>query len=483
MRGFPVFLDFETARPLINGGTVLAAAKARLLLSRAQMVTVTAVALDDAFAAMVAAGQIEHIARPAAESDLAGRILVISATGDDREDARVSDLARARGIPTNVPDRPHLSTFALGAIVDRGTVTVAIGTDGAAPVLATRLRAKLEQELHPRVGRLADMAREYREAIGAKLPQGARRRAFWETIFGGAPAQAILDGDEATGRALIERELDGVEDQNVLAGKPGRVLLVGAGPGDPDLLTLKAVRALKSADVILHDYLASAGVLDHARREAEIVCVGKAKGRHSRSQAEINELILHYARAGKTVVRLKGGDPFMFGRGIEEIEAVRVAGIAVEVVPGITAAMAASASLQIPLTHRDLARSVTFLSGHKAGDGSAQFDQVDFRAMAQSRATLAVYMAVSTSGALAKMLLASGWSPATPVIAVEQASHASERRVATTLDVLAATPERLGLKSAAVLIVGEVASLDASGAVTHIAAETQARAERDLSNV
>jgi uroporphyrin-III C-methyltransferase len=265
------------------------------------------------------------------------------------------------------------------------------------------------------------------------------------------------------------------------AGKLGRVLLVGAGPGDPDLLTLKAVRALKSADVILHDYLASAAVLDHARREAEIVCVGKAKGRHSRTQAEINELILHYARAGKTVVRLKGGDPFMFGRGIEEIEAVRVAGIAVEVVPGITAAMAASASLQIPLTHRDLARSVTFLSGHKAGDGSAHFDQVDFRALAQSRATLAVYMAVSTSGALAKMLLAAGWSPATPVIAVEHASHASERRVATTLDVLADTPERLGLKSAAVLIVGEVASLDAAGAVTHIAAD--ARADREQVHV
>ncbi len=478
MRGFPVFLDFETARPLINGGTVLAAAKARLLLSRAQMVTVTASRLDEAFAPMVAAGQIEHIARPATASDLDGRILVISATGDDVDDARVSNLARARGIPTNVPDRPHLSTFALGAIVDRGTVTVAIGTDGAAPVLATRLRAKLEQELHPRVGRLADMAREYRETIAAKLPQGARRRAFWEAIFGGAPAQAILDGDEARGRALIERELDGVDDT---AGSPGRVLLVGAGPGDPDLLTLKAVRALKSADVILHDYLASQAVLAHARREAEIVCVGKAKGRHSRSQAEINELILHYARVGKTVVRLKGGDPFMFGRGIEEIEAVRVAGIAVEVVPGITAAMAASASLQIPLTHRDLARSVTFLSGHKAGDGSAQFDQVDFRALAQSRATLAVYMAVSTSGALAQMLLAAGWSPATPVMAVEQASHTTERRVATTLDVLADAPERLELKTAAVLIVGEVASLDAAGAVTRIAAE--ARAEGELIHV
>ena len=469
MRGFPIFLDFATARPLVNGGTVLAAAKARLLLSRAQIVTVTADTLDPAFSPMLAAGQIEHLNRTPTEADIAGRILAISATGDDAEDTRVSNLARALGVPVNVPDRSYLCTFALGAIVDRGTVTVAIGTDGAAPVLATRLRTTLEQELHPRLGRLADIAREYRERIGAKLPQGARRRSFWEAVFGGASARAILDGDEVTGRALLEAELDAID---AMQTKQGRVLLVGAGPGDPDLLTLKAVRALKSADIILHDYLASDAVLTHARREAEIICVGKAKGRHSRSQAEINDLILHHARLGKTVVRLKGGDPFMFGRGGEEIDTLRASNIAVEVVPGITAALAAAASLQIPLTHRDFARSVTFLSGHRAGDGSAEFDQVDFRALAKARATLAVYMAVSTSGALAQMLLDAGWSPATPLIAVEQASHAAERRIATTLDILAASPERLGLTRAAVLIIGEVASLGAAGDVTRIAAET-----------
>ena len=474
MRGFPIFLDFETARPLINGGTALAAAKARLLLSRCACVTVAADRLEAAFDALVGAGQIEHLKRGITAADVQGRILVISATGDDAADAIISDLARGFGVPVNVPDRPFLSTFALGAIVDRGTVTVAIGTDGAAPVLATRLRATLEQELHPRLGRLADIAREYRAAISAKLPQGAGRRAFWEAVFGGAASRAILDGDEVKGRALLEAELDGTDSP---VGKMGRVLLVGAGPGDPELLTLKAVRALKSADIILHDFLASYAVLEHARREAEIICVGKAKGRHSRSQAEINELIVHYARQGKTVVRLKGGDPFMFGRGGEEIDTLRATGIAVEVVPGITAAMAASASLQIPLTHRDLSRSVTFLSGHKAGDGGAEFDQVDFRALANARATLAIYMAVSTSGKLATMLLAAGWSRATPVMAVEHVSHAGERRIATTLDVLASAPERLGLSKAAVLIVGEVAGLDAAGAVTRIVAEAGYKAE------
>lgn len=476
MRGFPIFLDFETAIPLINGGTVLAAAKARLLLSRASKVTVFAAHLDAAFDTMVAAGSIDHVPRAATADDIKGRVLVISATGSDAEDAPISAIARALGVPVNVPDRPLLSTFSLGAIVDRGTVTVAIGTDGAAPVLATRIRAMLEQELHPRLGRLADIARDYRDAISTKLPQGAGRRAFWEAIFGGASARAILDGDEPAGRTLLEAEL---ERAGTAAGALGRVVLVGAGPGDPDLLTLKAVRALKSADVILHDFLASDAVLTHARREAEIVSVGKAKGRHSRTQAEINDLIVSYARQGKTVVRLKGGDPFMFGRGGEEIDTLRASGIAVEVVPGITAAMAASASLQIPLTHRELSRSVTFLSGHKAGEGGAEFDQVDFRALCNTRATLAIYMAVSTSGALAKMLLDAGWSPATPVMAVEQVSHASERRVATTLDILALSPERLGLTKAAVLIVGEVASLDPAGAVTRIAAETQNHAAQE----
>ena len=468
MSSFPIFVDVGGTPPLVVGGGDLAAVKARLLLKRAKRVTVAAERLSPAFAALIATHQIEQIAGSPGIDQVRGRPLVISATGISAEDARVSALARSLGVPVNVPDRPEHCSFMLGAIVDRGDVTVAIGTEGGAPILATRMRAALELELHPRLGRLAEIAREFREAAAERLPHGAARRTFWEQVFGGAAAEAILAGDETRGRAVISELLN---RPNMAATSGGKVILVGAGPGDPELLTLKAVRALKSADVILHDYLVGEGVLDHARREATLICVGKGKGRHSKPQAEINALMVSLAREGKTVVRLKGGDPFVFGRGGEEIDILRASGIGVEVVPGITAATAAAASLQIPLTHRDLSRSVTFISGHAAGDGEPDFDQMDFKALAKGNATLAVYMGVSTASVLGQTLLDAGWSPATPVMAVERASQPAERRVATTLDVLAGDPARLGLKGPAILLCGEVAGLDAAGAVEHVPAE------------
>jgi uroporphyrin-III C-methyltransferase len=233
---------------------------------------------------------------------------------------------------------------------------------------------------------------------------------------------------------------------------------------------MKAVRALKAADVILYDRLVGDGVLDHARREAELIPVGKAKGAHSVPQEEINKLLIERARAGQTVVRLKGGDPFIFGRGGEELDALRGAGIAIEIVPGVTAGMAAAASLQIPLTHRDVSHTVTFLSGHEAGGEEPSFEHLDLAALSGGKNTLLVYMGVSTAGAIAKKLLEAGFSPSLPVIAVENASRDDERRVLATVADLAANPERLGLKSPAVLIFGEVAGLPAHGLVEDILA-------------
>ena len=462
MASFPIFVDVGARPPLVIGGGDLALAKVRVLLLRAPIVDVFAHGpLARGFTQLVAEGRVVLWRCDVSDEDLRGRPLVISAAANDTIDRGVSVRARSIGVPINVPDRPNLSTFSLAAIVDRGTVTVAIGTEGAAPVLATHLRAELEQHLHPRLGRLADIAREYRDDVAARVPGGAPRRAFWESLFAGSAGAAILAGDEATGRAFVEKLIAQSGDER----PQGRVILVGAGPGDPELMTLKAVRALKSADVIVHDGLMGDGVLGYARREAQLVSVAKAKGRHARTQAEINTLLVALARDGKIVVRLKGGDPSIFGRGGEEIDMLRASGVDTEVIPGITAATAVAASLQIPLTHRDISRSVTFLSGHAAGDGRAEFDQVDFAALANGKATLAVYMGLSTSGALASRLVESGWPPTTPVLAVARATQEGERRIATTLDGLIASGGALGLSGPTLLIIGEVASLDAAGLV------------------
>ena len=467
MRTFPIFVSVDRKPPLVVGGGDLAAIKARLLLKRAPSVDIAAGAIVPEISALVAEGRVVVVPQLPGVVQVRGRPLVISATGDDEEDARVSAIARALGVPVNVPDRPALCSFSMPAIVDRGEVTIAIGTSGAAPVLAQRLRAWLERELHPRVDVLARLAGDFRDAVAARLPAGRVRRKFWEGVFAGGVADAALAGDENEARRLIGEAIDAAVEGRAA---PGCVLLVGAGPGDPELLTLKAVRALKAADVILYDRLVGAGVLDHARREVELIPVGKAKGAHSVPQDKIQELMIERARAGQTVLRLKGGDPLVFGRAGEEIDALRQAGIEVEIVPGITAGLAAAASLQIPLTHRDVSHTVTFLSGHEAGGEEPSFEHLDLAALASGKNTLLVYMGVTTAGLIATKLLEAGWSPALPVIAVENASRDDERRVAATLASLAAHPERLGLKSPAVLIFGEVAGLPVQGIVDDILA-------------
>jgi len=465
MVGFPIFIDVAGAPPLVVGGGELALVKVRLLLKRAQTVVVAADRIVTGMRDLVEHGRVLIIAPSPGQEMIRGRPFVISATENDVEDVRVSRLARELGVPVNVPDRPNISTFSLPAIVDRGTVTIAIGTEGAAPVLATRLRTKLEAELHPLLGKLADVACEYRGRVAESIRSAVQRRQFWDRIFGGIAAEAILQGDEARGRRLIDAELS---ESKAQPEARGRVVLVGAGPGDPDLLTLKAVRALKSADVVVHDGLMGAAVLEHARREARLISVAKARGHHSRTQAEINALMIALAREGKTVVRLKGGDPSIFGRSGEEIDALRAAAISVEVIPGITTATAAAASLQIPLTHRNFAHSLTFLSGHSAKNGDEAFEQVDFGALADRQATLAVYMGLSIVTRLAKRLIDAGWSPAMPVLAVSRVSQPGERRLLTSLDALIASDAPLPLSGPTLLLIGEVASLNVAGPVQHL---------------
>src|SRR3972149_3975269 len=305
MRPFPIRVSFDGKPPLVTGGGELAAVKTRILLKRAPSVDIAADEVTPEIAALAEAGLVSLLpARPGIDQ-LRGRPLVIAATENDEEDSRVSAIARALGVPVNVPDRPELCTFALPAIVDRGEVTVAIGTSGASPVLAQRLRAWLEQELHPRLDALAKLAAEFRGPVAERLPSGPPRRKFWEAVFEGAAAEAMLEGDEDKARALIGAAIEAAADKQDVSGRG----LVGEG------------------------------VLDHARREAELIPVGKAKGAHSVPQEDINALLIDRAKAGQTVVRLKGGDPFIFGRGGEELDALRAAGIGIGMGPGGTAGL------------------------------------------------------------------------------------------------------------------------------------------------
>lgn len=470
MRTFPIYIDVAGKPPLVVGGGELAAIKARLLLMRAPRIEVAAKALVPAFARFAEDGSIHQIASSPGLDQIRGRPLIISATGDDEEDARVSAMARALGVPVNVPERPQLCTFTVPAIVDRGEVTIAIGTSAEAPVLAQHLRARLERYLHPRLGEFVKLAREFRARVAEVLPEATARLRFWDMVFDGPAALALFHDDEEKARALISKEIERAAAANDAAntGPPGRVLLVGAGPGDPELLTMKAVRALKSADVVFYDQLVGDGVLGHARREAELIPVGKAKGAHSVPQAKINAFLIERAKAGQTVVRLKGGDPFIFGRGGEELDALRAEDIAIEVIPGVTAGAAAAASLQIPLTHRDVSHTVTFLSGHEAGGKAPRFEHLDLAALACGNNTLVVYMGVTTAAVIAQRLLEAGFRAGLPVIAVENASRENERRVATTISALAEGPQSVALSSPAVLIFGEVAGLPASGAIEDI---------------
>ena len=447
MPSFPGFIEVGHVPPLVVGASDLAVAKARTLLLRAPRVTLAATAAAPAtLAAHVEAGTIELLTRMPLEDDIRGRPLVVSATGDQSVDARISALARALGVPVNVPDKPELCTFAFGAFVDRGDLTVAISTDGAAPILATHLRGWLEQELHPRLGRVASIAREYRMQAAARVPFGAARRAFWSEVVSGAPAEAILAGDEAKGRRLIAAALAGAP----VEAQAGRVILVGAGPGDPELLTLKAVRALKSADVILHDALIDARVLDHARREAHVVDVGKRAGGRAVVQREINAAMIEHARAGKVVVRLKGGDPLVFARAAEEIAAVEAAGIAVEIVPGITAAQACAADARLPLTYRGEVRQLSLVTG-AATDGEPD---LDWDALARPGQAFAIYMGVRTAGRIVRRLLAAGCDPSTRVVIVENGAREGRRVIATVLGDLADAIAVHGVTGPAIAFVG-----------------------------
>ncbi|MDZ5648821.1 siroheme synthase CysG [Nitrospirillum sp. BR 11828] len=401
--------------------------------------------------------------RPFVPDDLDGATLVFAAGEDEDEAAKVAALARARGLLVNVPDRPHLSTFIMPAIIDRGPITVAISTNGTSPVLARRLRARIEAALEPGLGRLATFLDSFRGAVRAVKSDETARRRFWERVIDGPIAQRFLAGDEAGAHEQLVKALntDGGNAGDTAEG--GSVALVGAGPGDPDLLTLRALRVLQNADVLVHDKLVDDRILDYVRRDARRIYVGKAKSCHTVSQDEINAILVREAKAGHRVVRLKGGDPFVFGRGGEEMAVLRAAGVAVELVPGITAAAGCAAATGIPLTHRGLAQGITLVTAHGAAhggpgsDGAPSEPAIDWTALARLDHTLAIYMGLSKAGLVADRLIAAGKAPDTPVAVIENGTRPDQTLIVGTLDRLGALAA--GLTGPALILVGKVVTL------------------------
>ncbi len=447
MESLPVFFKLEGREVLLVGGGAAALAKLHLLLRTPARIRWVA---GDAAPAMPASERLDILRRDFAPADAQGVALAYVATGSEAEDTRIAAALRHAHVPVNVVDRPALSDFTTPAIVDRAPLTVAISSGGAAPVFARRLRTRIEALLPPDIGRLIARAGAIRSRVRKLVPQAGARRRFWERLFADDEARGLAHRDEETFAAHVGK----LAHDMAANGAGGLVQLVGAGPGDPELLTLKAQRALGEADVVIHDRLVNPAILEYARREAHRIDAGKRPGAHGLGQAGIHELMIAHARAGRRVVRLKSGDPMVFGRAGEEIAALRAAGIAVEVVPGVSAVAGAAATAQVPLTHRDHASALTLVTGH-VRPGS----DLDWRALAGPDRTLAVYMGVAAAGGIAATLIAEGVDPALPVAVVENATRPDERRVYGCLATLGELVARHGIESPALIVIGAVAAL------------------------
>ena len=471
----PVFFALENKRVVVAGATRAAAWKAELLSAAGALVDVFAQEPDDDMLALAVApprGAVAVHERAWTAADLAGAAIAVADCADDQEAAKFAAAARAAGVPVNVIDRPAFCDFAFGAIVNRSPLVIGISTDGAAPVFGQAIRAKIEALIPKGFARWADAARTWRPRVQALALPFRGRRSFWEKFTARAVAAPDVSPTDAELDALLAPRVG----QNA-----GAVVLIGAGPGDPELLTLRAVRALQSADVILFDDLVAPDILDFARREAKKMLVGKTGHRPSCRQDDINALMISLAKAGRRVVRLKGGDPMIFGRADEEIGACRAAGIAVEVVPGITAAQGAASRLLVSLTRRGTSRRVQYITGH-GRDGRLPAD-IDWASLADPAVTTVVYMPTATLPELVARALGAGLDAAMPAVAVERATRPDER---VTTGTIADLPARLAAAAPSgpvVVMIGrafaeyvEAAAAEQSAVGGGEAASRQARA-------
>jgi uroporphyrin-III C-methyltransferase/precorrin-2 dehydrogenase/sirohydrochlorin ferrochelatase len=450
---YPLFARLANQRCLVVGGGEVARRKAVELLAAGATVTVNAKQICPALTELARTRDLRLHSGAFDAALLADHLLIIAATADPAVNATVAAAASRSGRLCNVVDDAESSTFIVPATVHRDPVVVAISSGGQAPLLSRLVRQRLERWLPPRLGELAAWAGRWRERARAVIPDAARRRGFWERLLAGPAARHALAGNETAADAAAARLLE----SGALAAATGQAWLVGAGPGDPGLITLRGIEVLQSADVILHDRLVAPALLACARREAEVINVGKSPGGGGVSQDTINELLVNRVRAGQRVCRLKAGDPYIFGRGGEEALALAAAGLAFDVIPGVTAAAGCSAAAGMPLTHRDLAGGVTLVTAQVAPGAPGP----DWAQLARLDHTLVVYMGVARLGEICRALLEGGRSPTTPAAVVSAGTTAQQRQVTGALADIAAQSETAGLAAPALLFVGATAALAA----------------------
>ncbi len=450
MNVLPLFHNVRGRLVLLVGGGEIALRKGRLIAQAGARLRVVAPQILSELRELAASSGGELIERGYQAADMAGCVLVVAATDDRALNAQVSRDAGAINLPVNVVDAPDLCSVIFPAIVDRNPLVVAVSSGGDAPVLTRLMRARLETFIPAAWGRLAALAQKYRAPVKEKLGDVQQRRVFWEEVFQGSIAEQVLSGREVQAEKALLAKLSGVRDRDL-----GEVYLVGAGPGDPDLLTFKALRLMQQADVVLYDRLVAPAIVDMCRRDAERIYVGKQRSDHALPQEEINQQLVRLAKEGKRVLRLKGGDPFIFGRGGEEIEELAANGIPFQVVPGITAGAGCGAYAGIPLTHRDYAQSVRFITGHLK-DHSCNLPWQDMVTPGQ---TLVFYMGLVGLPIICRELIAHGRSPDTPAALVQQGTTPQQRVFTGTLGNLTELVAEHEVRAPTLIIVGEVVCL------------------------
>lgn len=448
----PIFFDVKQKPCLVIGGGEVAARKVSLLLKAHSSVTVVSPELSRELTDWHEDGKLAHIDRDFEDADIEQPVLVIAATDNREVNKRVSELAQTRGIPVNVVDDPALCSFITPSIVDRSPVQIAISTGGASPVLARMIRTKLEGCIPAAYGRLGALVSNFREKVKEKFTSVDQRRAFWESVLESTVADRVYSGHEDEAADALQKAIDEADSNPKFQGE---VYLVGAGPGDPDLLTFRALRLMQSCDVMVYDRLVSPAIRELVRRDAELIYVGKARDQHTMQQENINELLVRLAKEGKRVLRLKGGDPFIFGRGGEEIELLAQEGIPFQVVPGITAAAGCASYSGIPLTHRDYSQACVFVTGHLK-DGTVD---LNWPALAQPNQTVVFYMGLHGAPTLCKEMIGHGLPATTPVALVQKGTTPDQKTVIATLGTLEETLKNHTFEPPTLIIVGEVVSL------------------------